>query len=40
MIQKTQNELSNIMEEEVTIPPKYYYSLIDTGGKIYEESKK
>ncbi|XP_011297299.1 vigilin [Fopius arisanus] len=34
MIQKIQNELSNIVEEEVTISPKYYNTLIGTGGKL------
>lgn len=34
MIQKIQNELSSVVEEEVTISPKYYNSLIGIGGKL------
>lgn len=34
MIQKIQNELANIVTEEITIPPKFYNSLIGTGGKL------
>ncbi|KAH0551211.1 vigilin [Cotesia glomerata] len=34
MIKKIQNEMSNVVEEEVIIPPKYYNFLIGTGGKI------
>ncbi|XP_039479948.1 vigilin [Drosophila santomea] len=33
-IQKIQNELSDIVTEEVQIPPKYYNSIIGTGGKL------
>lgn len=33
-IQKIQNELSDIITEEVQIPPKYYNSIIGTGGKL------
>ncbi|XP_001361315.2 vigilin isoform X1 [Drosophila pseudoobscura] len=33
-IQKIQNELSDIVSEEVQIPPKYYNSIIGTGGKL------
>lgn len=33
-IQKIQNELSEIVTEEVPIPPKYYNSIIGTGGKL------
>lgn len=34
MIQKIQNELANIVTDEITIPPKFYNSLIGTGGKL------
>ncbi|XP_008546988.1 vigilin [Microplitis demolitor] len=34
MIKKIQSEMSNAVEEEVVIPPKYYNFLIGTGGKI------
>ncbi|XP_017756079.1 PREDICTED: vigilin isoform X1 [Eufriesea mexicana] len=34
MIQKIQNELANIVMEEIVIPPKFYNSLIGTGGKL------
>ncbi|XP_066586209.1 vigilin [Prorops nasuta] len=34
MIQKIQNELANIVTDEIVIPPKYYNSLIGTGGKL------
>ncbi|KAK0077806.1 hypothetical protein PV325_003421 [Microctonus aethiopoides] len=34
MIKKIQNEMSNIVEEEISIPPKYYNFLIGTGGKL------
>lgn len=34
MIQKIQNELTNTVAEEVQISPKYYNSLIGTGGKL------
>ncbi|XP_043070287.1 vigilin isoform X1 [Drosophila grimshawi] len=33
-IQKIQNELSDIVTEEVQISPKYYNSIIGTGGKL------
>ncbi|XP_046605985.1 vigilin [Neodiprion virginianus] len=33
-IQKIQNELANIVTEEIVIPPKFYNSLIGTGGKL------
>lgn len=33
-IQKIQNELSDIITEEVQISPKYYNSIIGTGGKL------
>lgn len=33
-IQKIQNELADIITEEVQIPPKYYNSIIGTGGKL------
>lgn len=33
-IQKIQNELANIITDEITIPPKYYNSLIGAGGKL------
>ncbi|EDV55082.1 vigilin [Drosophila erecta] len=33
-IQKIQNELSDIVTEEVQIPPKYYHSIIGAGGKL------
>ncbi|KAH8407443.1 hypothetical protein KR222_001267, partial [Zaprionus bogoriensis] len=33
-IQKIQNELSDIVSEEVQISPKYYNSIIGTGGKL------
>lgn len=33
-IQKIQEELANIVTEEITIPPKFYNSLIGTGGKL------
>ncbi|XP_052899322.1 vigilin [Anopheles moucheti] len=33
-IQKIQNEMSNIVSEEVTIPAKYHLSLIGTGGML------
>ncbi|XP_068144217.1 LOW QUALITY PROTEIN: vigilin [Drosophila tropicalis] len=33
-IQKIQNELSDIVNEEVQISPKYYNSIIGTGGKL------
>lgn len=33
-IQKIQNELANIITEEVVIDPKFYNSLIGTGGKL------
>ncbi|XP_066997687.1 vigilin [Anabrus simplex] len=33
-IQKIENELANIVTEEVVIPPKFYNSLIGTGGKL------
>ncbi|KAI8038482.1 hypothetical protein M5D96_008380 [Drosophila gunungcola] len=32
--EKIQNELSDIVTEEVQIPPKYYNSIIGTGGKL------
>ncbi|XP_076653827.1 satellite-binding protein 1 Dp1 isoform X2 [Halictus rubicundus] len=34
MIQKIQNELANIVTDEIVIPPKFYNSLIGTGGKL------
>ncbi|XP_043578078.1 vigilin [Bombus pyrosoma] len=34
MIQKIQNELANIIMDEIVIPPKFYNSLIGTGGKL------
>ncbi|XP_043519288.1 vigilin [Frieseomelitta varia] len=34
MIQKIQNELANIITDEIVIPPKFYNSLIGTGGKL------
>lgn len=33
-IQQIHNEKANIVTEEVTIPPKYYNSLIGAGGKL------
>ncbi|XP_053689982.1 vigilin isoform X2 [Sabethes cyaneus] len=33
-IQKIQEELANIITEEIQIPPKYYNSLIGSGGKL------
>jgi polyribonucleotide nucleotidyltransferase len=33
-IKKIQNELANIVTEEITIPPKYYNSIIGAGGKL------
>nr|CAD7393549.1 unnamed protein product [Timema cristinae] len=33
-ILKIQNELANIVTEEITIPPKFYNSLIGAGGKL------
>lgn len=33
-IQKIKNELADIIMEEITIPPKYYNSIIGTGGKL------
>lgn len=33
-IKKIQNELANIITEEITIPPKYYNSIIGAGGKL------
>ncbi|XP_049294896.1 vigilin [Anopheles funestus] len=33
-IQKIQNEMSNIVSEEVTIPAKHHFSLIGTGGML------
>lgn len=33
-IQKIQNELSDIVTEDVQIPPKFYNSLIGAGGKL------
>lgn len=33
-IQKIQNELANIVNEEIIIPPKFYNSLIGAGGKL------
>ncbi|CAD7077490.1 unnamed protein product [Hermetia illucens] len=33
-IQKIQDELSDIITEEVQIPPKFYNSIIGTGGKL------
>lgn len=33
-IQKIKNELADTVTEEITIPPKYYNSLIGTGGKL------
>lgn len=33
-IQKIQNELSNIVYEKISIPPKFYNSLIGVGGKL------
>lgn len=34
LIMKIQNEQANIVCEDVTIPPKYYNSLIGSGGKL------
>ncbi|CAH0554703.1 unnamed protein product [Brassicogethes aeneus] len=34
MIKKIQDELENIVTEEITIPPKYYNSLIGSKGKL------
>lgn len=33
-IQKIQNELANIVTDELSIPPKFYKSLIGAGGKL------
>ncbi|XP_049810317.1 vigilin [Schistocerca nitens] len=33
-IQEIQNEQANIVTEEITIPPKFYNSLIGAGGKL------
>lgn len=33
-IQKIQNELANIVTDELSIPPKFYNSLIGAGGKL------
>lgn len=35
-IRKIQNELENIVSEEITIPPKFYNSLIGAGGKLIQ----
>lgn len=34
LILKIQSELADIISEEITIPPKYYNSLIGAGGKL------
>lgn len=34
IIQRIQGELANIVVEEITIPPKFYNSLIGPGGKL------
>ncbi|XP_071446747.1 vigilin [Hetaerina americana] len=33
-IQKIQNELANIVTEEISIPPRYYHSIIGPRGKL------
>ncbi|KAF2884527.1 hypothetical protein ILUMI_21643 [Ignelater luminosus] len=33
-IRKIQDELENIITDEITIPPKFYNSIIGTGGKL------